>query len=107
MRLLIFDEGRSTEELDHLIGFMTTLDQDFGEFDVVYVEAGSWAIFKMEGQFSVMLQKTWAKIFSKLLPSSGFEWVNSLEISFDGDMSDISKVYSEIWMPVNEHASRK
>ena len=68
-----FDAGRNEEqgELDHLIGSITTLDADFGEFDVVNVPTGSWAIFKMEGPFPDVLQETWAKIFSEWLPVRG------------------------------------
>lgn len=99
-----FDAGRNEEqgELDHLIGSITTLDADFGEFDVVNVPAGSWAIFKMEGPFPGVLQETWGKIFSEWLPSSNYELREGPEISFNGDMSDFEKVYSEIWIPVNK-----
>lgn len=104
-----FDEGRSAEEgeLDHFIGSITTLKQDFGAYDVLKVTAGSWAIFKMEGPFPETLQNTWAKIFSEWLPSSGYELVEGPEISFNGDMADFSRVYSEIWIPVKKQAGRK
>lgn len=97
-----FDDGRNEEkgELDHLIGSITTLDQDFGEFDVVDVPAGSWAVFKAEGEFPKVLQDTMAKIFSEWLPSSNYEIAEGPEISFNGDMSDLRNVSSEIWIPV-------
>ena len=100
-----FDAGRNEEqgELDHLIGSITTLDANFGEFDVVNVPAGSWAIFKMEGPFPGVLQETWGKIFSEWLPSSNYELREGPEISFNGDMSDFEKVYSEIWVPVKKY----
>lgn len=99
-----FDEGRNEEqgELDHLIGSITTLDADFEEFDVVNVPAGSWAIFKVDGPFPSVLQETWGKIFSEWLPSSNYELREGPEISFNGDMSDFEKVYSEIWIPVKK-----
>ncbi len=42
-----FDDKRYEEKgnLNHLIGSITTLDIDFGEFDVVEVPACTWAIF--------------------------------------------------------------
>lgn len=97
-----FDEGRFEEkgELDHLIGSMTTLDGDFGEFDVVEVPAGKWAIFKVSGPFPHALQDAWGKIFSEWLPSSNFELVEGPEISFNGNFEDMQKVESEIWIPV-------
>ena len=97
-----FDEGRFEEkgELDHLIGSMTTLDGDFGEFDVVEVPAGKWAIFKVSGPFPHALQDAWGKIFSEWLPSSNFELVEGPEISFNSNFEDMQKVESEIWIPV-------
>lgn len=99
-----FDEGRYAEkgELDHLVGSITTEDKDFGDFDVVEVPAGKWAIFSSEGLFPETLQNTWAKIFSEWLPSTHYELVDGPEISFNGDFSNPQKVYSEIWIPVKE-----
>ncbi|TWT01492.1 AraC family transcriptional regulator [Planomicrobium sp. CPCC 101079] len=97
-----FDEGRYKEQgqLDHLIGSITTLEESFEGFDVVAVPAGKWAVFRMEGSFPQKLQETWAKIFSEWLPSSNCELVDGPEISFNGDMADLQKVSSEIWIPV-------
>lgn len=103
-----FDEGRNEEKggLDHLIGSITTLAEDFGEFDVVGVTAGSWAVFKAEGAFPQVMQDTMAKIFSEWLPSSNYEITEGPEISFNGDMSDLQKVSSEIWIPVKKRGNR-
>lgn len=97
-----FDEGRMEEkgQLDHLIGSITTLEQDFGEFDVIAVPAGTWATFSTDGPFPQALQEMWGKIFSEWLPSSNLELVDGPEISFNGDFSDPQNVYSEIWIPV-------
>lgn len=99
-----FDDGRYEEEgqLDHLVGSITTLDDSFEGFDVVDVPAQSWAIFSMEGPFPQKMQETWGKIFSDWLPSSNYELVDGPEISFNGDLSDLQKVYSEIWIPVKK-----
>lgn len=101
---LNFDDGRLEEkgQLDHLVGSITTLEGDFEGFDVVEVPAGSWAIFSLEGPFPQKLQDTWGKIFSDWLPSSNYELVDGPEISFNGDMSDLQNVYSEIWIPVKK-----
>ena len=97
-----FDEGRYEEKghLDHFVGSITTLDGNFGNFDVVEVPAGNWAVFGSEGPFPETLQNTWAKIFSEWLPSSHYELVDGPEISFNGDFSNPQQVYSEIWIPV-------
>ncbi|MDN7242788.1 AraC family transcriptional regulator [Planococcus sp. N028] len=99
-----FDDGRYEEQgqLDHLIGSITTLEEAFEGFEVVDVPAGRWAIFSMVGPFPQTLQNTWAKIFSEWLPSSHYELVDGPEISFNGDFSDLQKVYSEIWIPVKK-----
>lgn len=97
-----FDDGVYEEKgnLDHLIGSITTLDVDFGEFDVVEVPSHTWAIFSCEGQFPNLMQDTYAKIASEWLPSSGYELVDAPGISFNGDMSNLSNVYSEIWVAI-------
>lgn len=99
-----FDEGRKEEkgELDHLIGSITTLDIDFGSFEVVEVPACTWAIFSSEGPFPKTMQDIWAKIASEWLPSSHYELIDVPEISFTGDMSNLQQVYSEIWIGVTE-----
>lgn len=99
-----FDDGRLEEkgELDHLIGSITTLDQDFEEFDVLEVPGGTWAIFSTQGPFPQALQEMWANIFSEWLPSSNYELVDGPEVSFNGDFADPMNVYSEVWIPVKK-----
>lgn len=99
-----FDEGRYEEEghLDHLIGSITTLEGEFEGFDCVNVPAQSWAIFSVKGPFPQKMQDTWGKIFSDWLPSSNYELIDGPEISFNGDLSDLQNVYSEIWIPVKK-----
>ena len=99
-----FDDERYEEKgyLDHLVGSITTLEENFSGFDMVEVPAGSWAIFSMTGPFPQTLQDTWGRIFSEWLPSSNFELVEGPEISFNGDFEDMQNVYSEIWIPVKQ-----
>ena len=100
----MLDDKRYEEKgnLNHLIGSITTLDIDFGEFDVVEVPACTWAIFPCKGPFPTVFQDTWGKILSEWLPSSNYELINVPEISFNRDMSDMQNVYSEIWIGVKE-----
>lgn len=102
-----FDEGWQEEKgyLEHMIGFLTTKESDFGEFDVVEVPALTWAIFTSKGEFPKVMQETWAKIAAEWLPSSDFELVEAPGISFTGDMTDLSNVYSEIWVAVQKKKS--
>jgi len=99
-----FDDGRMDEtgSLDHMIGVLTTKELGFDEFDVVEVPALTWAIFSSKGEFPTVMQKTWGKIVSEWLPSSDYQLVEAPEISFTGDLSDKSNVYSEIWMAVKK-----
>ena len=99
-----FDNGRLEEKgsLDHMLGFLTTKETDFDKFDVVEVPALTWAIFSSTGAFPAIMQDTWGKIVSEWLPSSDYELVEAPEISFTGDMSDSSNVYSEIWIAVQK-----
>lgn len=98
-------EGDMQEEqgsLDHMIGVLTTKEVDEGEFEVVEVPALNWAIFSSKGEFPKVMQDTWAKIASEWLPSSDYELVEAPNISFTGDLSDRSNVYSEIWYAVKK-----
>lgn len=98
------DDGCMEEKgsLDHMIGFLTTKESGFDEFNVVEVPSLTWAIFSSEGEFPKIMQETWAKIASEWLPSSDYELVEAPNISFIGDLSDRNNVYSEIWFAVKK-----
>jgi AraC family transcriptional regulator len=100
------DEGFMEEKgsLDHMIGFLTSKESGFDEFDVVEVPALTWAIFSSKGEFPKVMQETWGKIASEWLSSSDYELVEAPNISFTGDLSDRSNVYSEIWFAVKKKA---
>lgn len=83
-----------------MIGFLTTKESGFEEFDVVEVPALTWAIFTSQGEFPNVMQDTMAKIAAEWLLSSNYELVEAPGISFTGDLSDRSSVYSEIWVAV-------
>jgi AraC family transcriptional regulator len=99
------DEGCMEEKgsLDHMIGFLTTKESGFDEFDVVEVPAQTWVIFSSKGEFPKVMQETWGKIASEWLPSSDYELVDAPNISFTGDLSDRNNVYSEIWFAVKKN----
>lgn len=98
------DDGCMEEKgsLDHMIGFLTTKESGFDEFDVVEVPNLTWAIFSSKGAFPQIMQETWGKIASEWLPSSDYELVEAPGISFTGDLSDRTNVYSEIWVAVKK-----
>lgn len=51
------------------------------------------------------MQETMAKIASEWLPSSEFELVEAPGISFTGDLTDPSNVYSEVWVAVKRKSN--
>ncbi len=99
-----FSEGRMEEkgELDHYIGVATTKN-DEEDFDVLKIDAGTWAVFESVGPFPETLQNIWGRIYSKWFPSSGYESVNGPEILWN-ESPDITKsdYKSEIWIPVKK-----
>ncbi len=99
-----FDAQRMEEKgsLDHMIGVLTDSQSNFDELDVIEVPKLTWAIFSSEGEFPKAMQETWGKIAAEWLPSSDYELVEAPEISFTGDLSDRSNVYSEIWIAVKK-----
>lgn len=102
-----FDDGWLEEKgtLQHMIGFLTTKEDEFSGFDVVEVPALTWVILTAQGEFPKVMQETMAKFAAEWLPSSDFELVDAPNISFTGDMSDLSNVHSEIWYAVKKKAT--
>lgn len=97
-----FQEGRTTEggEMTHMIGFATSQENTYEDLEQLSVPAHTWAVFPNEGPFPQTLQETWARIFSEWLPSSGYQVVAALEISFTQYQGPAEAKYSEIWLAV-------
>ncbi|MEC5273420.1 AraC family transcriptional regulator [Caldifermentibacillus hisashii] len=99
-----FSEGRMEEKgmLDHYIGVATSSDK-IGKFDVLKVEAGTWAVFESIGPFPETLQNVWGRIYSEWFPSSGYEAVEGPEILWNESPDTGNPKYrSEIWIPVKK-----
>jgi len=99
-----FSEGRMEErgELDHYIGVATSSDET-AEFDVLKIDACTWAIFESIGPFPETLQNVWGRIYSEWFPSSGYEAVEGPEILWNESPDTESPKYrSEIWIPVKK-----
>ncbi|HEM4391208.1 TPA: AraC family transcriptional regulator [Streptococcus suis] len=99
-----FSEGRMEEkgELDHYIGVATSGDET-AEFDVLKIDASTWAVFESIGPFPETLQDVWGRIYSEWFPSSGHEVVEGPEILWnESPDTGNSKYRSEIWVPVKK-----
>ena len=99
-----FSEGRMEEkgELDHYIGVATSSDET-AEFDVLKIEASTWAVFESIGPFPETLQNVWGRIYSEWFPSSGYETVEGPEILWNESPDTGNPKYrSEIWIPVKK-----
>lgn len=99
-----FSEGRMEEkgELDHYIGVATSSDET-AEFDILKIDACTWAVFEAIGPFPETLQNVWGRIYSEWFPSSGYEAVEAPEILWnEGQDTGNPKYRSEIWIPVKK-----
>ncbi|KNZ40162.1 AraC family transcriptional regulator [Acetobacterium bakii] len=99
-----FSEGRMKEkgELDHYIGVATSSDETAG-FDVLKIDASTWAVFESIGPFPETLQNVWGRIYSEWFPSSGYEAVEGPEILWNESPDTGNPKYrSEIWIPVKK-----
>lgn len=99
-----FSEERMEEkgELDHYIGVATSSD-DTADFDVLKIEASSWAVFESIGSFPETLQDVWGRIYSEWFPSSGYESIEGPEILWnESPDTENPKYQSEIWIPVRK-----
>lgn len=102
-----FADGRMDEEgeLDHYLGVATSSDYA-GDFDVLAVDSGTWAVFESVGPFPETLQEVWGDIYSEWLPSSGYEVAEGPEILWHESPDTRNPMYrSEIWIPVKKSAS--
>ena len=99
-----FSEGRMEErgELDHYIGVATSSNET-AEFDVLKIDAGTWAVFEAIGPFPETLQNVWGRIYAEWFPSSGYEAVEGPEILWNESKDTENPKYrSEIWIPVKK-----
>lgn len=96
-----FSEGRAEGgELDQYIGVATTGPVP-ERWEVLPVEASTWAVFTAIGEFPKTLQDTWARIYSEWFPSSGYELTGGPEILWnEGKDTTVPDYKSEIWIPV-------
>ena len=100
-----FSEGRmeGKGELDHYIG-VSSLSDETAEFDVLKIEASTWAVFESIGPFPEALQNVWGRIYSEWFPSSGYEAVEGPEILWNESPDTGNPKYrSEIWIPVKKN----
>ena len=96
-----FSERLAEEaELDQYIGVASSKD-DVQHYDVLPVEASTWAVFSVVGVFPVAIQDTWGRIYAEWLPASGYELTGGPELLWN-ESPDTSKTdyRSEIWVPV-------
>ena len=99
-----FSEGRMEEkgELDHYIGVATSSNET-ADFDVLKIDASTWAVFESIGPFPETLQNVWGRIYSEWFPSSGYEAVEGPEILWSESPDTGNPKYrSEIWIPVKK-----
>ncbi len=99
-----FPEGRMEEtgELDHYIGVATS-SKETADFDVLKIDASTWAVFESIGPFPETLQNVWGRIYSEWFPSSGYEAAPGPEILWNESPDTGNTNYRiEIWIPVKK-----
>ena len=96
-----FTEGRAEGTLlDQYIGVATSKPIP-RRWEVLAVNAGTWAVFKAIGVFPKALQEVWSRIYSEWFPTSDYESVDGPEILWNESKDTSQTNYkSEIWIPV-------
>ncbi|AZN43237.1 AraC family transcriptional regulator [Paenibacillus albus] len=101
-------EDKHTEgtELDLFVGIAMEdpmPDRFKTRFDVLPVEASTWAVFTTIEKKPFETQETWGRISSEWFPTSGYEMTKGPEIlwyeSFDFSKPDFK---TEIWIPIRK-----
>ncbi len=99
-----FSEFRIEEKgyLDHYIGVATSSNET-ADFDVLKINASTWAVFESIGPFPETLQNVWGRIYSEWFPTSGYEEIEGPEILWNESPDTGNPKYrSEIWIPVKK-----
>jgi AraC family transcriptional regulator len=86
--------------LDQYIGVATTKTVP-ERWETLSVDACTWAVFTVVGEFPKTLQDTWARVFAEWFPTSGYESTGGPEILWN-ESPDTSKpdYKSELWIPI-------
>lgn len=100
-----FTEGRflaEGDDLDQYIGVATTKAVP-DRWETLSVDACTWVVFTIVGEFPKTLQDTWARIFAEWFPTSGYESTGGPEILWN-ESPDTSKpdYKSELWIPITK-----
>lgn len=98
-----FTEERFLAEgdyLDQYIGVATT-NVVPERWEVLAVDASTWAVFAIVGDFPKTLQDTWARIYAEWFPTSGCESTGGPEMLWNESPDTTKPDYkSELWIPV-------
>ncbi len=88
--------------LDQYIGVATTKAVP-ERWEILSVDACTWVVFTVVGEFPKTLQDTWARIFAEWFPTSGYESTGGPEILWN-ESPDTSKpdYKSELWIPITK-----
>jgi AraC family transcriptional regulator len=72
-----------------------------GDVDVIDVPAGTWAVFRADGEYPAVLQSTWAATATDWFPSNPWRLVPGPSIVAVLDRADDFRTATcELWMPV-------
>ncbi|RWZ58005.1 AraC family transcriptional regulator [Halobacillus fulvus] len=95
-----FDEKQ--ENLTYMIAAEKTDQEPHMELEEKAIEAGTWAVFPVNGPMPGAMPKAWERIFSEWFPSTGYEHAGGPEMEVYPDERDPSTedYYSEIWIKV-------
>lgn len=82
----------------------TTMPDDL---DAIEVDAGTWAVFRVEGPYPSALQSTWAATAADWFPSNPWQLRPGPSIVAVLDRSaDFSTATCELWLPVERTTAR-
>ncbi|MDR1541936.1 MAG: AraC family transcriptional regulator [Clostridiales bacterium] len=100
-----FTEGRFLAEgdyVDEYIGVATTKVAP-NRWEILSIDACTWAAFTTVGEFPKTLQDTWARIFTEWFPTSGYESTGGPEILWNESPNTTKPDYkSELWIPITK-----
>jgi len=100
------DKAEEGTELDLFVGIAANeplLDRLMKRFDMLKVDASTWAIFSSCGEHPTAVQEIWGRIADSWFPSRDYEMSGGLEIlwyeSYDFGKPDFK---ADIWIPIKK-----
>jgi len=96
---ICYNFDKEEESIDYMIGVEG--NNHSNKYELLNIEANTWAVFESIGPMPHAIQKVWEKIYAEWFPATGYEHAGGpeLEVYLLGD-SRAEDYKCEVWIPI-------